>query len=909
MGTIKSTISMQDRMTQIINRQANAVGGLVGKFKSLTGASRASDAQLAHYKMTLRNLENATSNLKTMQAEYDRQMKQAADAQKKVREQKQLLESTQQGTGMSEQVAENAIQKYLAQLSIVQELQRQHQNLLALKGAEAQETVKVNMQLAQAVGRLNQYEIAADKAQAKIGQQERLLKTLPAQISKAAEKAKKQNQEADKFKQKLQEQKQHVSRLESELARVPDKVKQAAQSQQKFNKQLQQGQSAAGGLLSKIKNVVGAYLSFQAIKDFVVGSFDAMNEQERAEGRMRTAMKNIGGNEAGYSKILEKATEIQNKTTLPDEVVLTGASQLGAFRMNAGSIEQLMPGLSDIMAAKRGDGKFTTQDAVTAANAIGKAFRGQTDSLAEAGVQFTKAEKSLMKSGTEAQRVALLTKKISESAGGFAEALQKTPAGKIKAIGNQFRNMREEIGRKLSPTIMRVMDAFQRLMINPAVKRMIDGLVAGVNILFAATEKVINFINDNLSLIEPIIWGIAGALSVAMIPMLWATVKPLFVQALLWAQQHAAMLISIAIIAVLVYSVIRFGAVAIPVLLGVSVAIIVIGILLENVQMIVVGVIGVILGIGLAFIYARDICMNVIGTIVGAAYWLWTVIKNIGKGIANMSLAVAEFFVNAWNMAVYQASSLIAKMGITAAQIFMNIKNAAFAAANGIGKAFVGGVNIAIRGINKLIEALSGIPVIGDLLKGHTVGEVSYHPIAADNTGIEDFIAKQQTIIDNRPDEFKFKGFEYEDPTDGYHKGFNVGSNFSNSISEWMKKQQGELEDLLKKGGNTAKNILDELLDGTGIDASGEPDGSPVKGGKVDKVGKVDDATISDENLKYLKDIAERDAIIEITTLTPTVSINTGDIRETADVHEIIREIENYVGDLANNSASGVYQT
>jgi hypothetical protein len=64
---------------------------------------------------------------------------------------------------------------------------------------------------------------------------------------------------------------------------------------------------------------------------------------------------------------------------------------------------------------------------------------------------------------------------------------------------------------------------------------------------------------------------------------------------------------------------------------------------------------------------------------------------------------------------------------------------------------------------------------------------------------------------------------------------------------------------------------------------------------------------ISNEHLEMLRDLAEQDSIQNFVTLTPTVQITTGDIKEEADINKIITHIENYMENELANSAEGVY--
>lgn len=72
--------------------------------------------------------------------------------------------------------------------------------------------------------------------------------------------------------------------------------------------------------------------------------------------------------------------------------------------------------------------------------------------------------------------------------------------------------------------------------------------------------------------------------------------------------------------------------------------------------------------------------------------------------------------------------------------------------------------------------------------------------------------------------------------------------------------------------------------------------GVEVKGGKLGSVGKIDgDVSISDEDLKLLKDVAIAGFTQHYTTLRPEMTVNISDVKETADVNKIMSAIEDMV--------------
>lgn len=89
-----------------------------------------------------------------------------------------------------------------------------------------------------------------------------------------------------------------------------------------------------------------------------------------------------------------------------------------------------------------------------------------------------------------------------------------------------------------------------------------------------------------------------------------------------------------------------------------------------------------------------------------------------------------------------------------------------------------------------------------------------------------------------------------------------------------------------------------EILNGFNPDDVAYRAGLNPDGGKLDEVGKIgSDVNISDEDLKMLKDISAREFLLQLSTITPTANVSFGDVRETADVSKIMDAINQMVED------------
>lgn len=77
-----------------------------------------------------------------------------------------------------------------------------------------------------------------------------------------------------------------------------------------------------------------------------------------------------------------------------------------------------------------------------------------------------------------------------------------------------------------------------------------------------------------------------------------------------------------------------------------------------------------------------------------------------------------------------------------------------------------------------------------------------------------------------------------------------------------------------------------------GVPGTDYPIDTNVTGGKLDSAGEVD---LSNEDIQLLRDIAARDYLINVSTVTPVMNNSFGDIRETADINKIMDELERMV--------------
>lgn len=182
-----------------------------------------------------------------------------------------------------------------------------------------------------------------------------------------------------------------------------------------------------------------------------------------------------------------------------------------------------------------------------------------------------------------------------------------------------------------------------------------------------------------------------------------------------------------------------------------------------------------------------------------------------------------------------------------------------------IEKVVFGAINLIIKGVNKIIGALNKIP-------GVDIGSVEE---------LGGYWQNKELI-------------DYVNLSEMYKSGSDIGKNLYTGVSD---KLSSYLDKFSLKG-DTPFDIGDYLK---GIDTPLTIEGT----GKNNKV-EVD---MDDEDLKYLRDIAEREYVnkFSTTTLAPKINIKFGDVTKEADADKVAERIRKILQEEIAVAAEGVY--
>jgi len=289
------------------------------------------------------------------------------------------------------------------------------------------------------------------------------------------------------------------------------------------------GLASFGKQTALFTTVVGAGLVF-----FGKQSVDASNEAEAAQAKLRHAV--IGVTKATEDQLKETenlAIAIQNKGVLDDDNIKTGLAQLSTFGLSNEAVQGLGQSLADLSVNQFGV-KASGEQMGDAANMMAKALRGSFGILEKSGIRFTEAQKAIIMTGTEMEKVSAINEGFQQNLKYTNEVALTTTEGKLAAVSVQWGNFKERIG-----------DVIKGLITFVATGDSTVGLLKGIGMdeddprlqglfkLRDAFVKIGKWISENKDLVLTFLTGFAIGLSALLIigtitMLITAMTNPLF---------------------------------------------------------------------------------------------------------------------------------------------------------------------------------------------------------------------------------------------------------------------------------------------------------------------------------------------------------------------------------------------
>lgn len=272
-------------------------------------------------------------------------------------------------------------------------------------------------------------------------------------------------------------------------------------------------------------------------------------------------------------------------------------------------------------------------------------------------------------------------------------------------------------------------------------------------------------------------------------------------------------------------------------------------------------------------IYILNLCGvtagQVVGFIGGIFGFLWAHLYNGIAFIWNHFASLAEFLANVFNHPLYATKKLFAN-------IWNNI------------------VKFVANALQSMVDMAKAVPFLSDF-----IGDVNI-------TG-----ANLQIDVGEAPaDYWEAPRMEFKNYAEEASAGYNKGESFANAVGDKF----ADVSSMFKPGSdvdldawNASKGPGELAMAGDKSKGKGKGSGKNLKDANKHLKNIDDKIDISNENLEVMRDLAEMESIQNFVSLTPTVQVTTGDIKEEADINSIISKIETYMENELVNSAEGVY--
>lgn len=268
-------------------------------------------------------------------------------------------------------------------------------------------------------------------------------------------------------------------------------------------------------------------------------------------------------------------------------------------------------------------------------------------------------------------------------------------------------------------------------------------------------------------------------------------------------------------------------------------------------------------------------------------------------GIANSGFGVITGGVNV-------VIQLFKNLGLTVANIALGIGNAIAALASNMMTAFHNAIcSVQSWFYNLLSTALSVIEGICSALNKLPFVEFDYSGISS---AADDYAAKASEAAGNKED--------YQSISDAFNEGFTTFDAF----------QDGWASDAFNAGAAWGDGIADKVSNFSLSDVFGQTDipnvGDYTSGfndaiansGVGDSIGNIDDNTgkikdsldVTEEDLKYLRDIAEQESINRFTTAEVTINqTNNNNVSSDTDLDGFITALDDAMGEAIDEVTNG----
>jgi len=676
-------------------------------------------------------------------------------------------------------------------------------------------------------------------------------------------------------------------RLSQTVSGTERYIRDNVDEQGRFNREIREGVNEAGNLQGMIAKAASAFLGVAGIRkafSYISDTTSAYNTQLNAELQLMTVLSNmmdedyvtqfeidvtadtssaineiaaiqgsvdditvnISANtlalENAFDTVTKKASDIQSRGIYGDEAMIAGAAELSTYFTDVEALTSMMDTLSNYAMGMSGGGELDSRAMVDYATGLGKIMSGSYDAMTKKGFEFSDAQKAIIEgTATEAQIVAVLgaeylsmssdmqaaaaiTSVIDESWAGLYETMSNTPEGRIIQLRNAWGDVSEVIGGQLYPYVMLFVDAIESNW--GTIEGIVYGFSEALQFILGILATLVNgafsvyqVIADNWSIISPIIYGVIAALA------LYGTYLAITKAAeLIGTVVKIAMCVASYAHAAATGTEVSATAAATAAQYGLNTAFL--SCPLVWIILLIIALIAVIFMVSNKIAEMTGVAESGFGVMTGGINVVIQFFKNLGLTVANIALGIGS------------------AIGAVASNIMTAFHNAICS----VQSWWYDLLSTVLTVVAGICESLNKLPFVEFDYSGITSAADEYAAKSAEAAGSK----KEYTSV---ADAFNNGMSTFDTFQDGWASdAFDAGAAWGDGIAE--KVSNFSLSDLF--GSSEIPNpedymsTLNAVADNTGTIA--------------DETGNISDAMdITEEDLKYLRDIAEQEAVNKYT--------------------------------------------
>jgi tape measure domain-containing protein len=315
----------------------------------------------------------------------------------------------------------------------------------------------------------------------------------------------------------IQTAREELARAETSFNNVEREIREANAQQQRFNDSIQNGQSAADGLQGKITQIVGAIAAY-------VGITQTLNLSDQlVSTKARLDLMNDGLQTSVELQNMIYASAQRSRTSYIDTA--QAVAKLGILAKDAFSNNKEMVAFAEQMNKQFKIGGASIQEqtaamyqltqAMASGRLQGDEFRSIMENapmLAQAIAKYTgKSMGDLRKMSADGEITANIIKNAMFAA---ADETNKKFAELPMTWGQVWTSIKNKAVKAFDPILVKISE----LANNDDFQQLVDNVVGGIVItatvalgLFKILAAIAGFFHDNWSWLEPVVWGLVAA--------------------------------------------------------------------------------------------------------------------------------------------------------------------------------------------------------------------------------------------------------------------------------------------------------------------------------------------------------------------------------------------------------------